>query len=182
MKNFKLTAIIIAGVISLILLSIFMVNGVQNKAISLEEQIKTADSDIKVQEKRRVDLIYNLVDTVKEYDKHEYTTLKSVVDGRSAGGKLISDVTTLISATAEAYPQLKANENYKQLMNELSITENMIAQHRSNYNTEIKNYNRYVRKFPNKQFLGLLGYEIIEFKYLDYNAPKDAPQNLFKSK
>lgn len=180
MKNIKLPLIIISGIILIILLSVFMINGVQNKAIGLEEQIKTAESDIKVQEKRRVDLVYNLVDTIKEYDKHEYNTLKDVVDARSNKGGDISDVTSMISATAEAYPQLKSDANYKQLMNELSITENIIAQHRSNYNKQIKEYNRYVRKFPNKQFLGLLGYEVINYTYLDYNAPVDAPRNLFK--
>jgi LemA protein len=182
MKNIKLILIIIVGIISIIMFSVFMVNSVQNKAIGLEEQIKTADSDIKVQEKRRVDLIYNLVDTVKEYDKHEYNTLKDVVDARSSGDKSFSDITTMITATAEAYPELKANENYKQLMNELSITENMIAQYRSNYNKQVKEYNRYVRKFPNKQFLNMLSYENVDFKYLDYKAPVDAPQNLFDDK
>lgn len=88
----------------------------------------------------------------------------------------------MINATAEAYPQLQSSANYKQLMNELSTTENMIAQHRTNYNKQIKEYNRYVRKFPNKQFLGILGYELVEYDYLDYKAPKDAPQNLFKDK
>lgn len=158
---------------------VFGVNGVQNKAIGLEEQIRVADSDIKVQEKRRVDLIYNLVDTVKQYDKHEAETLKSVVDARSKDGGSIGDVTTMISAVTEAYPTLKSNENYKQLMNELSVTENIISQHRSNYNKQIKEYNRYIKKFPNKQFLNLLGYEQVEFDYLDYNVPVDAPQNLF---
>lgn len=180
MKNLKLILIVISGIVSIILISVFAVNGVQNKAIGLEEQIKTANSDIKVQEKRRVDLVYNLVDTIKEYDKHEYNILKDVVDTRSNKGGDISEVTTMISATAEAYPALKSDANYKQLMNELSITENMIAQYRSNYNKQIKEYNRYVRKFPNKQFLGLLKYKVINYTYLDYNAPANAPQNLFK--
>lgn len=78
MKNIKTILISIVGVLFVMLLLVFMVNGVQNKAIGLEEQIKTAESDIKVQEKRRVDLIYNLVDTVKKYDKHEYETLKII--------------------------------------------------------------------------------------------------------
>ena len=64
-------------------------------------------------------------------------------------------------------------------MNELSITENMIAQYRSNYNDAVKNYNRFVRKFPDRIFLSLTGYETIEYDYLDYDAPVDAPQNLF---
>lgn len=179
MKNVKLKLITLAGVISIGVTSVFMINSYQNKAIGLEEQIKVADSDIKVQEKRRVDLIHNLVDTVKQYDKHEYNTLKDVVDARGSKESSVSDVTTMISATAEAYPQLKSDSNYKELMNELSITENLIAQHRSNYNQQIKSYSRYTRKFPNKQFLSLLGYDLIEFDYLDYNAPSDAPTSLF---
>lgn len=181
MNKFKMPLIIAIGVIAIITLIVFSLNGVQNTAIGLEEQIKVADSDIKVQEKRRVDLVYNLVDVVKEYDKHEYQTLKDVVDARVFSDTNIEEVTTMINATAEAYPGLKSSENYKQLMNELSITENMIAQYRENYNAQIKNYNRHVRKFPNKQVLGLLGYESVDFTYLDYNASQDAPTNLFNN-
>ena len=144
-----------------------------------QEQVNTASSDIKVQEKRRVDLVYNLADCVKQYDKHEADTLTAVADGRGSTGD-IENVTTAITAVAEAYPELKSNENYKTLMNELSMTENMIAEYRSNYNKQIKEYKRYVRKFPTRQFLGLLGYEVQEYEYLDYNAPVDAPQDLFK--
>lgn len=179
MKNLKLIGISIASVLVVIVLCVFMVNGVQNKAISLEEQVKVAYSDINVQEKRRVDLIYNLVDTVKNYDKHEADTLQNVVETRANGKGDISDVTTLISSVAEAYPELKASENYKELMNELSVTENLIAQYRSNYNKQIKEYNRYVKKFPNKQMLSLLGYQEAGFNYLNYDAPSDAPTNLF---
>lgn len=180
MSKLKMGLIWIAGVLSILLVVVFSVNGVQNKAIALEEQIKVADSDLKVQEKRRVDLVYNLVDTVKQYDKHEAETLIGVVEARNEdNGGDINNVTTMINAAAEAYPELKSNENYKQLMNELSITENMIAQFRSNYNLQVKEYNRYVKKFPNKQLLSFLGYEEQGFNYLDYNAPSDAPQNLF---
>ena len=170
----------VAGVVLVGLLGVFMVNGVQNNAINLEEQVKTATSDISIQEKRRVDLVYNLVDTVKEYDKHESETLKNIVEGRSGNGNDIENVNTMISAVAEAYPELKSNENYKELMNELSITENLIAEYRSNYNSQVKEYNRYVRKFPNKLFLNMLGYEKENFDYLNFEASSDAPQNLFK--
>lgn len=177
-KNWKLPLIIGAGVIAVILLIVFGVQSSQNKAIALEEQVNTASSDIKVQEKRRVDLIYNLADCVKQYDKHEADTLKAIVDGRGSTGD-IENVTTAITAVSEAYPELKSNENYKQLMMELSMTENLIAEYRSNYNKQIKEYNRYVRKFPTRIFLNILGYEVQEYTYLDYNAPVDAPQNLF---
>lgn len=176
--NWKLWLIIAAGIISVILMCVFGVQGAQNKAFSLEEQVNTASSDIKVQEKRRVDLVYNLADCVKQYDKHESETLKAIVDGRGQAGD-IENITTAIAAVSEAYPELKSNENYKELMNELSMTENLIAEYRSNYNKQIKEYNRYVRKFPTRLYLSWLGYEVQDFTYLDYEAPVDAPQNLF---
>ncbi len=178
MNKWKLVLIILAGILAVILLCVFGVQGAQNTAFSLEEQVNTAQSDIKVQEKRRVDLVYNLADCVKQYDKHEAETLTAIVQGRGSVGD-IENVTTAITAIAEAYPELKSNENYKELMNELSMTENLIAEHRSNYNKQIKEYNRYVRKFPTRLFLNILGYEAQDYNYLDYNAPVDAPQNLF---
>lgn len=181
MKNWKLPVIIIAGVLAVILLCVFSIQGSQNKAFALEEQVNTAQSDIKVQEKRRVDLVYNLADCVKQYDKHEAETLAAIAEGRGSTGD-IENVTTAITAVSEAYPELKSNENYKQLMNELAMTENLIAEYRSNYNKQIKEYNRYVRKFPTRVFLSILGYEAQDYSYLDYDAPVDAPQNLFGEK
>ena len=178
MNKWKLPLIIGVGVIVVILLCVFGVQSSQNKAIALEEQVNTAQSDIKVQEKRRVDLVYNLADCVKQYDKHEADTLTAIAEGRSSTGD-IENVTTAITAVSEAYPELKSNDNYKQLMNELAMTENLIAEYRTNYNKQIKEYNRYVRKFPTRMFLDMLGYEVIDYQYLDYDAPSDAPQNLF---
>jgi LemA protein len=177
-KLFLIISVIIVCVIGFVFIAVQNVN---NGAIAMEESVKTADSDIKVQEKRRVDLIYNLVDCVKSYNEHEYNTLKDVVDARSSNSTdaTISEVKTMISAVAENYPTLKSDANYSQLMTELATTENLIAQHRSNYNQQIKQYNRYIRKFPNRMFLNWCGYEAIEFEYLDYNAPADAPKNLF---
>ena len=176
--NWKLLLIIIAGVIAVILLCVFGIQSSQNKAISLEEAVNTAASDINVQEKRRVDLVYNLADAVMQYDEHEAETLKAIAEGRGSTGD-IENVTTAITAVAEAYPELRSNENYKTLMNELSMTENLIAEYRSNYNKAIKEYNRYVRKFPTRIFLNMLGYEVMEYEYLNYNVSSDAPQNLF---
>lgn len=143
----------------------------------MEEQVNTADSDIKVQEKRRVDLVYNLANCVKQYDKHEAETLTAIVENRGSTGD-IENVTTAITAVSEAYPELKSNENYKELMNELSITENLIAEYRSNYNKQVKEYNRYIRKFPTRFFLNILGYEVRKYTYLDYSAPADVLRNL----
>lgn len=178
MKTTKLIGLIIAAVLAVIMLGVFVVQGAQNTAIALEEQVDAAESDIRVQEKRRVDLVYNLADCVKQYDEHEANTLRNIVDGRSNSGS-IEDVQMAISAVSEAYPELKSNENYKELMNELSMTENMIAEYRSNFNSQVKEYSRFVRKFPTRFFLSLTGYEVQEYTYLNYNAPADAPQNLF---
>lgn len=180
MKNngWKVALIVIVGIIAVIMMCVFTVQGAQNQAFAMEEQVNTALSDIRVQEKRRVDLVYNLADCVMQYDKHEAETLKAVVDGRGGSGD-IENVATAITAVSEAYPELKSNENYKELMNELSLTENLIAEYRSNYNKQVKEYNRYVRKFPTRWYLDILGYEAPDFNYLDYNAPVDAPQNLF---
>lgn len=179
LKNeWKLILISVAGVVAVILMCVFGIQSSQNKAIALEEQVNTAQSDIRVQEKRRVDVVYNLADCVKQYNQHEADTLKEITENRGKSGD-IENVTVSIQAVAEAYPELKSNENYKELMNELSMTENLIAEYRSNYNKQIKEYNRYVRKFPTKQFLEMLGYEVQDYQYLDYDAPEDAPQNLF---
>ncbi len=180
-NNWKVVLISIAGVIAVCLLFLFLVQGAQNKAITLEEQVNTATSDINVQEKRRIDLIYNLVDTVEQYSEYEAETLTDVVENRGSTGD-IDNVTTAITAVAEAYPDLKANENYKELMNELSVTENLIAEYRGNYNKQVKEYNRYTRSFPTRIFLDILGYETQEYAYLEYEAPTDAPQNLFEEK
>lgn len=177
----KRTLIIIGIVVAVVLMIVGIFAATKNRAISLEEQILAADSDIQVQEKRRTDLIYNLVDCVKEYDKHEAETLMTVVEARNTGGSVdIDDVTTQLSVVAEAYPELKSSENYKELMNELAITENKIAEYRNSYNNQIRAYNKYVRKFPHKQILGMMGYEVIEYKYLEYSDKDREPvTNLF---
>ena len=177
-ENWKVMLIVAAGVVAVILLCVFGVQSSQNQAFALEEQVNTAESDIKVQEKRRVDLIYNLADCVKQNDKHEAETFEAIVEGRGSAGD-IENATTAIAAVSEAYPELKADENYRELMNELAMTENLIAEYRSNYNKQVKAYNRYVKKFPTRIFLNMLGYERQSYQYLDYEAPVDAPQNLF---
>jgi LemA protein len=180
MKSWKLIFISVAVVIAASLMVVFAVQGIQNKAINFEEQITTAQSEIKIQEKRRADLIPNLVDCVKAYDKHEYETLMNVIKARgTSSDAAIDEITTMINAVAEAYPQLQSNTNYQQLMTELSVTENLIAQTRSNYNTWVTKYKSYVRKFPNKGILEMLGYEVQEFEKLTFDTSSNAPTNLF---
>lgn len=177
-SKLKLIGITAAVLAAVMLAGVFAVQGAQNKAFALEEQVGAAKSGIAVQEKRRVDLVYNLADCVKQYDSHEARTLMDVAEARG-GVDAIENASTALAAISEAYPELKADGNYKELMNELSVTENLIAQYRANYNGQVKEYRRYVRGFPNRMFLELLGYEAADFEYLDYSAPSGAPQDLF---
>lgn len=182
MKNFsvKLLLIILAIIVATGAMFVFAFQGIQNKAISYEEQISTAQSEIEVQLKRRADLIPNLVDCVKAYDEHEYQTLMDVISARGTSSDAsVNEIQTMINAVAEAYPELKSSENYRELMNELAATENLIANYRSNYNTWVKSYKQYVRKFPNRQILDMLGYEVMDYAYLSYDVSEDAPTNLF---
>lgn len=179
-SNIKLVLIIIVIILAIVLLSVYSIQSVQNGAISIEEQINTAKSDIAVQQKRRADLIPNLVDCVKAYDEHEYNTLVGIIEARGDDSEAAGDITTMIKAVAEAYPELKSSENYMALMDELSVTENLIANYRSNYNTFVKRYNQYVRKFPNQTILNMLGYNVLNFEYLEFgDSLEDAPTNLF---
>lgn len=183
MKNKNLW--IVLGVIGGIFLAGIIAVGAifitsQNKAISLEEQVNESSSAIEIQEKRRVDLILNLVDTVKSYDNHEKETLTLLTEARSSASEgKVEDAQLAIQAVTEAYPELKSQANYQQLMTELSVTENLIAEHRNNYNIQVKAYNKHIRKFPNSLILGIMGYEQIDSTYLEYETPSDAPTNLF---
>lgn len=159
-----------------------MFASVNNTVVGLEEQIGESKSSINIQEKRREDLIYNLVDTVESYNKYEQETMSKIVEARTkVNNGQIEEVQTLISAVAEQYPELKSNENYKSLMTELAVTENLIAQHRNNYNIQVKQYNKYVKSFPNTLILNMMGYERLDNNYLQYEASKDAPRNLFNN-
>lgn len=179
--NWKLYLIIAVGAIAVILLCVFGVQSSQNKAIDLQESVKAAMSDIRVQEKRRFDLVPNLADAIKSYDKHEAETLMAVVNGRSGNTDAdMEEVKLAINAVVEDYPKLASSDLYKDFMNELSITENLISEYRQAYNKEIKNYNRYVSKFPTRIFLDWTGYEVQEFEELVYeNTSVDAPIGLF---
>ena len=125
MKNtLKTTGIILVSVIAVIIFVIFAMQNVQNKAIMYEEQINESYSGLQNTYKRRVDLLYNLADCIKSYNTHEANTLKDVISARQNDiqmGDGYQEIKTMIKATAENYPTLQANENYKIYMNELEV-------------------------------------------------------------
>lgn len=175
-SSLKIALIIMAVIAAVALMGVTGVQSARNKAIRLEEQIEMAKSEIDVQQKRRSDLIPNLVDCVKAFDQHEYELILAVTHER---GYDAGEVQAMVAAVAEAYPELKSSENYRELMNELSTTENLIANYRSNYNKWIRDYKQHIRKFPNTALLNLAGYETVAYSYLEYDAPEDAPVGLF---
>jgi len=177
----KKILLIIGAVVSALLLCLFITMGVENRAIAYEENIENAESAIRVEEKRRIDLIPNLVETVKEYDSHEYETMMSIVNARRVNGTCdVDEIKMMIDVVAEAYPDLKSQKNYQDLMNELAITENKIADNRKFYNMNVTGYRRYIRQFPSKQILSLAGYEVKKYERLDFeDVSGDAPK-IFK--
>ena len=178
----KIIVWVAVAVVSLAALCLFVGMGVKNTAISYEESIENAKGDIRNAEKRRFDLIPNLAECVKQYDEHEYKTLNDIVEARTAGDTTVSfdHVTNIVKAIVEAHPDLESQKNYQEFMNELSITENGIAKLRDYYNKEVTKYKRYIRVFPSKQILSLVGYEEQNYERLEFeNSSVDAPKNLF---
>ena len=184
MKFNKGTIIIIAAVLAAIIMAIVGITSVPANAIAYEEKVTEAQSAIKVQEKRRADLIPTLADAIKAYDQHEYETLIDVVNARKAQDGVITDDTVneinkIVNIVLEDYPQLSSQDNYKEFMKESSITENKIAETREAYNKAVSRYNTYTRHPIHKFFLSITGYEIVEFQKLSYDVSEDAPTNLF---
>ena len=177
----KKVLVIILALVGVVLLSIFAVQGVKNRAISYEESIEQADSYVKAEEKRRFDLIPNLVECVKAYDEHEYKTLIELAKARSNGSDAdVKEITTQIAAVVERYPDLKSQKNYQDLMNELALTENKIVEVRKAYNQQVTRYKRFVRQFPSKQLLSLTNYEVLDYERLEFeNSSVDAPKVSF---
>lgn len=184
MKFNKTAAIVIGAVLAVIIMVMLGVNAIHANAIKYEENVTEAQSAIKVEEKKRADLYPNLVDCVKAYDKHEAETLLNVVNARKAqGGEFtdadVNEINRIINIVLEQYPALSSQKNYETLMNDISLTENEIANTRRAYNKTVSRYNEYTRPPLTKFFLSITGYERIEFQKLDYEVSEDAPMNLF---
>jgi LemA protein len=157
-----------------------------NKLVSLRQQTGNAWSQIDVQLKRRYDLIPNLVETVKGYMRHEQDTLERVIAARNRAISATSvhekaeaeaQVTSALNgifALAEAYPDLKANQNMMMLQEELRSTENKIAFARQYYNDVVTNYNTKLETFPTAMIAGSAGFKPREMFELDEPAARDA--------
>ena len=143
---------------------------VYNKLVRLRNQVKNSWAQIDVQLKRRYDLIPNLIETVKGYMKHEREVLENITKARSMlmnaktipekskANNMLTNTLKSLFAVAENYPNLKANENFLQLQEEITGTENKIAYARQHYNDMVMIFNTTIQKFPENVFAGILGF------------------------
>jgi LemA protein len=180
----KTSYIIVGIVLSVVLLFVASVVSTNNTAIGYEQNIKESQSGIKVQLERQHDIILQLVQVVQQASKFESGTQENIAKLRSAATDAqngnIEQVNVAIKAVAEAYPQLQANSTYLQLMTEMSVSENLVTNYRNTYNDDVKNYQRFTKRFPARSFLVLAGYEVQDYQYLDFNATDTTlPDNLF---
>jgi LemA protein len=165
----KATLITLAAIVGIGLIALCMLMSSRNGAINLEEQVNTAKSGIDVQLSNRFNKLHELAACVKKYDEHEYQTLVKVIEarGKNMSGAEAKQCIAAFSRVEERYPDLKSQKNYQHLMNDISITENHLAQHKKAYNETVRDYSYYCRKFPTSMFLSITGYIAKDFKYYE---------------
>lgn len=161
--------------IVIVVIAIIYVLFIYNRLVALRMRISEALSQIDVQLKRRTDLIPNLVETVKGYAKHEKDVFENVTKARAslmqagtakekaAANNFLSDTLKSLFAVAENYPNLKASENFSELQEELSDTENKIAYSRQFYNTNVMEYNTKLQVFPDAMIANMFHFQPAEF-------------------
>jgi LemA protein len=162
-----------------------------NGLVQLRNAVKNAWSQIDVQLKRRYDLIPNLVETVKGYAGHEKETLERVIQARQAGiaastvkdqqvaENMITGALRQLFALSESYPNLKANENFLKLQEELASTENKIGFARQYYNDAVQTFNTRQEMFPANLVASMLGFQPAEFFEIEETGQRDAPKVKF---
>ncbi len=185
MKRGGLIAIVLVGVLVLVVaLGFGSYISSKNQMVSLDENVNQAYSQVNVVQQRRLDLIPNLVASVKGYVKEETTVLTNIANARAGVIATASDTPSAanikanehLSATLiplfrlqEAYPNLKADAQFIRLEDELSGAENRIAVERQRYNKTLQTYNTYVRQFPNSIWAGFAGFHSKEDQYFKGN-------------
>jgi len=198
-----MSALVILGILlAVVVVLALWVVGIYNTLVALRNRFKNAFAQIDVQLKRRYDLIPNLVEVAKGYLKHERETLEAVIKARNIAlaasqsaaanpadanairGLLgaeagLGGALSRLMMVAEQYPDLKANENMKQLTEELTSTENKVAFARQAYNDSVMTYNTARETFPNVIFAGMFGFLVAELFKIEDPAERNAPQVKF---
>lgn len=170
-------------IVAIVIIAIFLYNSL----VRSRNQVDEAWSDIEVQLKRRYDLIPNLVETVKGYAKQESSVLQGVTEARTramgAGSlpeklkdeNILSGALGKLFAVAEAYPDLKSNQNFMQMQSDLTDTEDKIQASRRFYNGTVRDYNTKLQVFPTNIFASAFGFIKREFFDIDEKGPEGQP-------
>jgi LemA protein len=174
-------------VIALIVVVGLLLVALYNRLVQQRNRVDNAWAQVEVQLKRRWDLIPNLIETVKGYAAHERGTFEAVTQARANAQKasnpaeaaqaegILGAALGRLFAVAEAYPELQADENFRQLQTELSETENRVAVSRQVYNDTVLTFNNTVQTFPGLVLAGPFGFSIREFFEVEDEAQRDAP-------
>ena len=178
-------------VLAIVILVLLALIGLYNALVQKRIRCQEAWSQIDVQLKRRYDLIPNLINTVKGYAAHEKETLERVIQARNAAiaaqgvqqqaeaENMLTGALRQLFALAEAYPNLKANENFAQLQEELTGTENKIAFSRQHYNDSVAVYNMAREKFPSSIVAEMFGFQKREYFEIEEPAHRETPKVQF---
>jgi LemA protein len=183
------------AVVVVIFLAVLLVFGsyvsAKNQMVAKQEAVHAQWSQVDVVLQRRADLIPNLVETVKGYAKHEETVFSDIANARSAllnakdpqgkiaaNGQLDGAIGRLL-VLSENYPNLKADQNFLQLQDQLEGTENRIAVERRRYNQTLQDYNTFIRQFPNSIWAGIAGFQPDNAYFQASEASKQAPNVKF---
>jgi len=182
-----IVGVVILGALIIGVAAMMIYNGLVRKRV----QCENGWAQIDVQLKRRYDLIPNLVETVKGYASHERETLEAVIKARqtaidassikdhAAAENMLTGALRQLMMLSEAYPDLKANQNFSQLQEELTTTENKIGFARQHYNDTVSQYNSSVLMFPANIIAGMFGFQEREFFELDDKVQREAPKVSF---
>jgi len=180
-------------IVGIVVLLLFIFIGIYNSLVRLRNQVSNSWSQIDVQLKRRHDLIPNLMETVKGYMKHERETMEAVTNARNlAQGAIgkgvgaqskaeaeLSGALGRLLAVVENYPDLKANQNFLALQEELTSTENKISFSRQFYNDSVLGYNNKTQMFPSNVVANVTGFKAGEFFEVEVAAEREAPKVSF---
>ncbi|WP_296112168.1 LemA family protein [uncultured Anaerococcus sp.] len=177
---------ILIAIIAVIVIALVMIVPTHNRLAESRENVNQAYAQVQNVVQRRADLIPNLVNTVKGYTDHESETLKEVTKARSniqdakgpeelaQANQELSEAIKNINVVVESYPELKADTQFVQLMDELAGSENRISTERKNYNEAVQAYNTDIKKFPTNLVAKITGYQVAEYFEADASA-QDAP-------
>ena len=188
-----MTGIVLLGLLGLVAVAALWLVGMYNGLVRFRNEVKNAWSQIDVQLKRRYDLIPNLIETVKGYDKHERETLEAVVQARqqainvtdsvidkAKAENMLSQTLRSLFALSENYPDLKANQNFLSLQEELASTENKISFARQYYNDAALKYNNKTEMFPSNIVAEMFSFERADFFEVEEAEQREAPQVSFQ--